>query len=459
MPIRSHITDPSNGHKAEVDSTTGEKQALVVATRPLKIYENSPEIFTNADGGSNMNLGVAFGTPDGVYDGGDRTQWTVTTPVGVAGSFLETSTTHAKNAIITVTNNGAINDLDTITITTSATGATVLTENTEWDKLGNAALTIASIATAIDTLTFMASADDGATIANMYTTNTEDIETIAFSGAGLSQSAQCIDATPSTNNQTLQFDRGGDLDLTTYVAITGYIYITSWATKKRVNLYGWDVGAGTQLGVTVNIGDYVNVSALNVWQKFTIPLSDMGINGLSSTFDGLRMTTISVGAGVSPDYYIDYIQVEKAGAVDPTTYTIKPAKGQWLYVHSFMWSMADALDTTLANNSMPNLSYNRLLGVTELAAGIDYQRIQSGEIVFSSNIKNIANILQWAGSEIKTIIQDNTNAFLTIETKFIEPIILKSEDLDELRLTINDDLSGLLWLRATCGCRTEERRS
>jgi len=458
MPIKSYIIDPATGQKAAV--VDGEEcNALAVATRPLKMYTHGPKMFTDADGNADMNLGVVFGTPVGVYDGGDRTQWTTTTPVGGAGSFLETSTTHAKNAIITVTNNAAIGGGDTITITTSVTGVTVLTEGADWNKLGNAALTVADIASAIDALSFMASADDGATIANMYTTNTEDIQTIALSGAGLSQSAQCIDATPSSNNDTLQFDRGSDLDLTTYISLTGYIYITSWPASgtKGVNLYGWDVGAGSILGVTVNIGNYINTSTLNVWQKFTIPLTDMGISGLSSTFDGLRMTTIDLGAGTPPNYYIDYIQVEKAGAVDPTSFFIKPDKGKWLYISLLTWSMADVLDTTLANNSMPNLSYDKFLGVDELSSGIVYQHFQDGGIVASVAITKIADILQWTESEIKNAMHDGTNTFLTIQTVFIEPLILKSEDLDEIRLTVNDDLSGLLWLRATCGCKEEDR--
>jgi len=40
MSIRSHITDPRNKNQAFVDSTQGEVQALVVATRPLKTFTN-----------------------------------------------------------------------------------------------------------------------------------------------------------------------------------------------------------------------------------------------------------------------------------------------------------------------------------------------------------------------------------------------------------------------------------
>jgi len=36
-------------------------------------------------------------------------------------------------------------------------------------------------------------------------------------------------------------------------------------------------------------------------------------------------------------------------------------------------------------------------------------------------------------------------------------VILKAEDEDELSLTINDDLSGLLVLRASAGSKIEHR--
>jgi len=455
MAIRSHITDPATGRKTNVINKDN-ISSIAVATQQLKEYTNKLTFFTDANGSNDMNIGVAFGAaPVGVYDGGDRTQWTVTTPVGGAGDFLETSIVHAKNAIITVTNNAAINALDTITITTSVTGATVLTEGTEWDKLANAALTIDSIATAIDALSHMASADDGATIANMYTTNTEDIETIAFSGAGMTQSAQCIDATPSGNNDTLQFDKGSDLDLTGYVSITGYIYITGWGAGQGVNLYGWDVGASTQLGNTVNIGNYVDTSSEDIWQKFTISLVDMGISGLSSTFDALRMTTISTG--VSPNYYIDYIQVEQVGTVDPTAFTVKPDKGTWLHVSDLVFSIADALDTALANNSMPSLSYDKILDVTKLANGITYQLIKNGKIVDVITVTNIGDWLQYPLVTISEAICDGTNTFIKISVKFVEPAILKEEDDDEMRIIISDSLSGLLFFRTCVGAKVEQR--
>ena len=52
---------------------------------------------------------------------------------------------------------------------------------------------------------------------------------------------------------------------------------------------------------------------------------------------------------------------------------------------------------------------------------------------------------------------DGTNTWVTVNIRFTEPIILKDSDDDEMSLTINDDLSGLLVLKVGAGCKVEER--
>lgn len=41
--------------------------------------------------------------------------------------------------------------------------------------------------------------------------------------------------------------------------------------------------------------------------------------------------------------------------------------------------------------------------------------------------------------------------------QFNEEVVLKAEDEDKMTLTINDDLSGLLYLRVGAGAKVEER--
>ena len=76
MPVKSTIIDKSH-HMAEVDNADGEKQALVVATRELKANDNRVRIFTNETYGADLNQDIGIsGTPEGVHDGTDKTQWT-----------------------------------------------------------------------------------------------------------------------------------------------------------------------------------------------------------------------------------------------------------------------------------------------------------------------------------------------------------------------------------------------
>jgi hypothetical protein len=159
------------------------------------------------------------------------------------------------------------------------------------------------------------------------------------------------------------------------------------------------------------------------------------------------------------DCFLDYIEVQEKGAVDVAIYSLVPQKQEWLHVHSVLLSMADALDTASENNSMPNLSYDKFLGVAELSSGLIFQMFQGGEVTFSLTLKGIHDQLDLAGSEIETLICDGTNTYLTIRT-FVAtgfPFILKGEDGDKMQITVNDNLAGLLTMKLTALCVSESR--
>lgn len=82
MPIKALITDLRTGiHASVVDSE--KRNALVVATRPLKIFENKIKFFVNLNYGYNMNVAAGFsGTPDCIHNGTDNTYWTASAIVG-----------------------------------------------------------------------------------------------------------------------------------------------------------------------------------------------------------------------------------------------------------------------------------------------------------------------------------------------------------------------------------------
>lgn len=109
MPIKSLIIGMKSGLSASVVEGK-EENALVVATRPLKNFENKIKFFVNSDYGYNMNVAAGFsGTPEGIHNGTDNTYWTAS---AVVGNWIFNSTDQAhtgtKSIDATVTDDSDI---------------------------------------------------------------------------------------------------------------------------------------------------------------------------------------------------------------------------------------------------------------------------------------------------------------------------------------------------------------
>ena len=107
--IKSLIIDPYTKKQARVD-VGNEVPALVVATRPLKEFENTVKFFSNSDYGSDMNVNaLAGGTEIKVHDGIDSALWTGSSIVGGKFTFNSTDRANAGAQSIKV-DNAAVND-------------------------------------------------------------------------------------------------------------------------------------------------------------------------------------------------------------------------------------------------------------------------------------------------------------------------------------------------------------
>ncbi len=125
MGIDSYITDPQNHKNAHIVHVNEEnnnidyinKNALVVATHPLKIYENTIKFFTSKTFGIDMNIGRTIDFTENINDGGDNVYWTSSIISGakwtlssidqnhtVAGSFSIKSDNDIINATLQITN-------------------------------------------------------------------------------------------------------------------------------------------------------------------------------------------------------------------------------------------------------------------------------------------------------------------------------------------------------------------
>jgi len=290
-------------------------------------------------------------------------------------------------------------------------------------------------------------------IDNIYWTATAISGTWDFNSSAQAHTGiYSIDATKTKDSEVAQISKGSDQDLTGYTSLVGWIYITGWPTTgtNEVEIYGWDVG---QVGNRVNIGDYVNTSIFNTWLKFVIPLIDMGL--AENVIDAIRIETINIGIGLPPDYYLDDIQIQENEI--PLKYIIEPEIDTWLYVDGLNTVMADALDATLVNASMYNLSYNTFLGLSELAIGILYQEYHGGKVHLTSTFHHILDFLQLPNTNILNAGCDGINTWFSLGQTFSSPVLLKSENEDKLVLNIRDDMSELLKFRMAVSCREEQR--
>lgn len=240
-------------------------------------------------------------------------------------------------------------------------------------------------------------------------------------------------------NDTFQIAKGSDLSLTGSTALSFWVYVDSgWGFLDEMQVYGWDTGAGTQVGTAVNISDYITPGNNDVWQEALIALEDMSLVG--ETLDALRFTMSSAFFG-APVVYFDDIQFESAGS--PIVYTVEPEKSTHYFVNSIRLFLADALDSTLLNASMKNLDYTAFLGVASLPIGVTFRYFFNGKIINSFTIQNLGDALALPGVTIDAG-GDGTNTWLAVDMVPTEPLFLNAYNSDKLTLTINDDLTDLL---------------
>lgn len=252
-------------------------------------------------------------------------------------------------------------------------------------------------------------------------------------------------------NDTAQFAKGADQDLTNFVGISFFVFVdTGWTTGDSISFYGYDTGTGMQVGDKILIEDFINEFQFDEWQKISLNLLDLDLVG--KTIDAFRIE-IEGKNGVGPIVYFDDIQIEETSGA--TEFKVEAPKGKKYFINEFRFSYVDAIASTLADNSMTSLSYNKILGINALTTGITFQRIQDGKILFSASIKTLGDSLK-GGADLINQISDGTNTCITIKTNFMEPVLLDSRKKDSISVIINDDLTGLISFTAIATGRTEE---
>lgn len=239
---------------------------------------------------------------------------------------------------------------------------------------------------------------------------------------------------PNTTD-TWQFDKGSNLTVSSYAAVTFSINIDKdWTSGDSISLFGWDTGTAAVVGNLVLIEDYFDEFTFDVWHSVVIPLSDLGLT--SGTIDAIRMEQVGKN-GKAAKLYIDDLKVQETGV--SAKYTITPSDGTILHMSKLVFSWADVGTAGTAH------AYDKIGALSALTNGIVLQTQSRGETIFSATFNQLSDMLD-AGAVIENLVDDGTNTFMTASINLFEtePVFLDSRDNDEFSVTINDDLSGLL---------------
>jgi len=251
-----------------------------------------------------------------------------------------------------------------------------------------------------------------------------------------------IDGTASQSSTAFDLVRGASIDLTDYTTLTGYIYIEGWDFfGSNLTIQG-RIG-GTDLGISVNINDYVDTNNYDSWQQYQIPLVDLGLTGL--TIDTFRVTNESR----NNNFYLDLIQIQQTGG--GLIYTVTPDLGCWCFIKKIRMTMVRGVPSTLEDNSMPAVSYDSMLGAT-LTNGLLFRATIEGKVHDSMLLKTFSNMLELAGVTIIENFSDGTNTMVSVEREFEKPLKLKASSRDRLEMTLQDDMTSFELFRVNvCG--------
>ena len=249
---------------------------------------------------------------------------------------------------------------------------------------------------------------------------------------------------------------GTNIDLTPYTAITFWINVDDdWEGGDSFSVYGYLTdAAGAQVGDKVYIEDYFDYSSYDVWHYVDIPLADMGLS--TSTIDAFRIENEAREGGKSPEFYIDEWYLQASGT--PIDFEVVPDKGTWFHVKAFMTTFVDAYDPDEVI-TMPDLSYEKILGMTP-TTGFIYKRYSEGnsDPITQARITSLMDMRSFPYTTTEAI-SDGTNTMLNISNTYPTGMAytLKSEDLDKLVFTIEDDFSDLLYFRICVQGYVEQR--
>ena len=419
MTVPYHLIGTNNKTSRILEQEMHEKNGIgigsIVYAERLLDFSSTIRPFINEVNGINMAIDATFsGVPSFVYESGAASD-------AASGTASSTSAGELVDAA-----QGGGNDFDT----TIAVGMVV--KNTTDTTYARVVSITNSTTIVLDTDIFISG--EGYTIGAEWPAS-------VVTGSGWNLVGD-ISLTNGLNNDTIILENPHTSDLSDYKSLSGTITLTTWSDLNNSLDISFSVG-GVPVGSAVDLNDFIDTSLLGVAQNFVLPLSSLGLT--TQIVDELNIIVLRSG-GPRPDFDIDDIQLEAAGAGGSVVYKVQAKRNEKFHIYGIRWSFADVLDLSITNGTVAGLSYNKIMALTALTNGIVFQRKQEGEIQFAITLKQFSDFLG-SGGDITNVMSDVANSYVTIQVTFSEPIVLDGNlaaDLNFLSITINDNLSDLL---------------
>ena len=266
----------------------------------------------------------------------------------------------------------------------------------------------------------------------------------AIAGAWNFADAGKVTITGANNNDSAVFNdnAGQTWSVDNFTALTGKIDLDTYDETLNTVLLSFSLN-GVPVGDTMNLNDFI--STANFTEQ-TFIIGKDAFNFGSALINEMTIL-ITRSGGAKPTIKFDDIQWEEIG--EPLDYRVTPADDEVLRIDELILAFTDDISgiATVAgateNSTMTGLSYNKFLGVSELANGVGFRRVEDNIVGATLTFRKISDFMA-AGANITNVISDTTNTFVTLSIKFPDPVRLFASSADFISFTVNDDLSSLI---------------
>ena len=243
--------------------------------------------------------------------------------------------------------------------------------------------------------------------------------------------AQSVEVDNSSSGDIFQFDKGSNLTVSNYTALTLKVNIDKdWDSGDSISIYGYDTGGAVQVGNKILLENYLSIVDFDVWQSVTIPLVELGLT--AGTVDAFRVEQ-EVKNGKAPLYYIDNFQVEETG--NQICFRYQPLTNEIFHVTRVaIFVVRDA------TTSLQIQAYDKYFGDAALGNGTVVNIQSRGETVVTGNQQTIESFLTLPQSQI-IVGGDNVNSWMKISNDIQFDLVGTDQDFVEWR--VQDNLTGL----------------